>query len=347
MTGRVPHRVLYVRFLGLAERAAGGAEEAEAVEAEYRELLRLLHDITPVVQPLPPDAALADLRGTRRYFGLDPAPLARLFRVRALALRGVDCAIGVAANPLLARMAAVRHDGGPGVSAGPGDPDDLAGIADFLGTQPPEALPGVGPATARALRAYGLDTVARVVATPPVTLQRILGATRARQVHDLARGIDPTPVVSGAPPRSASAEHRFDRDELDADSRRRVLLTLADDLGYRLRGAGQAPRALTLTVRYADRTATTRTRALGEPTAHTPALVSTAYALHDALGLQRARVRGIALRAEELTEAARAPRQLSLEPGDDRRRRAEAAADRARRRFGHRAAGPAAQLGPR
>ncbi|MBL1068855.1 hypothetical protein [Streptomyces sp. 7-21] len=334
--------VLCVRFLSSGPFPGQFSGQSRGAEPEhYPALLRLLHDVTPVVQPLPPDGALADVRGARRYFGLDAVRLARLIRVRALALHGTDCAIGVAANPLLARMAAAHRHGRPGVTAVPGTP---AAIAAFLADKPAEALHGVGPATARTLRSFGLGTAGRIAAAPPATLQRALGAAQGRRVRDLARGIDPTPVVPGAPPRSVSAEHRFGHDELDPDTRRRALLTLADDLGYRLRGEGQAARALTLTVRYADRSATTRTRALPEPTAHTPALVRLAYALHDALALQRARVRALSLRAEDLTDAGSVPRQLSLDPAEDRRRRAEAAADRARRRFGRGAAGPAGQL---
>ena len=325
MTG---HQVLYVRFLGPAGRYPG--------------LLRVLHGITPVVQAVPPAAALADVRGALRYFGLDAARLAQLVRVRSLALLGADCAIGVAVNPLLARMAAHRPDGAPGVAVVPGTPE---AIAAFLADRPVAELPGVGPAAARTLAGYGLDTIGRLAATPPATLQRILGTGAAHRLSALARGEDPTPVTPSAPPRSASAEHRFARDELDPAVRRRALLTLADELGYRLRGAGQSARALTLTVRYADRTTTTRSRTLAEPTAHTQALAGTAYALHDALGLQRARVRAVSLRAEELVDTASAPRQLSLDPAEERRRRAEAAADRARRRFGHRAARPAGHLG--
>ncbi|WP_340562740.1 DNA polymerase Y family protein [Streptomyces sp. GSL17-111] len=321
--------VLYVHF------GAGRTEES------YPHLLDLLADITPVVQALPPDAALADVRGALRYFGRTAPELAELVRVRALAHHGVHCTVGVGGNPLLARMAA--HDGPPGRVRTV--PDDPGAVAAFLAPKPVAALHGVGPATARSLGAYGLDTVGRVAAAPPATLQRILGAAPARRLRDRARGEDPTRVVPSAPARSASAEHRFGRDEVDADVRRRVLLTLADDLGFRMRDDAQVARALTLTVRYADRSTTTRTRALPEPTAHTPALTALAYALHDALGLQRARVRALALRAEDLTAADLASRQLSLDPRAEKARRAEAAADRARRRFGAAAAHPAGRLG--
>lgn len=331
-----PH-VLYVHFEDLAARAAPAAHAAED-RPEFPELLGLLADFTPVVQALPPDAALADVRGALRYFDRDAAGLARLVRIRALALYGTECTIGVAANPLLARMAA--HAGPPGTVRAV-HPEEVAG---FLARKPVAALYGVGPATARTLCAYGLDTVGRVAGATPATLQRVLGATAGRRVHERARGIDPAPVVPRAPARSVSSEYRFDRDELDPDQRRRALLTLADELGFRMRTEKQVARALSLTVRYADHSATTRTRTLAEPSAHTPALTVAAYGLHDALGLQRARVRAVALRAEELTPAELATCQLSFDPRAEKARRAEAAADRARLRFGATAAHPAARF---
>ncbi|GAA2080754.1 hypothetical protein GCM10009801_39210 [Streptomyces albiaxialis] len=328
MTGSVSSgpAVLYVHF--------GGPDEET-----YRELLALLADFTPVVQALPPDAALADVRGALRYFRQDAAGLARLVRLRAAARYGTECTIGVGPNPLLARMAA--HDGEPGGVREVRAED----TARFLDRKPVAALHGVGPATARTLCSYGLDSVGRLAAAPPATLQRILGASTARRLAERARGDDTSRVVPSAPARSASAEHRFGHDELDAEQRRRALLTLADELGFRMRTGRQVARGLSLTVRYADRTTTTRTRRLPEPTAHTPALTHAAYALHDALGLQRARVRAVALRAEDLTAAELAARQLSFDPREDRARRAEEAADRARVRFGAMAAYPAGAVG--
>lgn len=335
----VPH-VLYVRF-----HPAPG-------EDVYQGLLTLLGELTPVVEALPPDAALADVRGALRYFGRDAAGLAEIVRVRALARYGVDCTVGVAANPMLARMAAQESDasgpegGRSGRAAGsvrtvPGDPD---AVAAFLARKPPTALPGVGPATARTLSAYGLDSAARIAAAPLSTLQRILGVATARRVHAWARGVDPAPVTPNAPARAMGAEHRFRHDELDPVRRRRALLTLADGLGVRLRTSGQVATALSLTVRYADRSTTTRSRTLTEPTAHTPALTTAAYALHDALGLQRARVRSVALRVEGLMDAELAPHQLTFDPADEKSRRLEAAADRARARFGDSAIRPAGFL---
>ncbi|AEW93295.1 MULTISPECIES: DNA polymerase Y family protein [Streptomycetaceae] len=332
MTGTGPH-VLHVHF-----HPADGAPPAEEA---YAALLALLGEVTPVVQALPPDAALADVRGSLRYFGRPAAELAALIRVRALARYGVDCTVGVAGNPMLARMAA--YDGPPGAVRVLSE--DAAEIARFLDRKPVGALPGVGPATARTLCRYGLDSVGRLAAAPLGTLQRILGAAAGRRVHERAHGIDPTPVAPGAPARSVAGERRFDRDELDPGRHREALLSLTEELGLRLRGERQAARSLTLTVRYADRSATVRTRALPEPTGHTTALTAAAYRMYEALGLQRARVRAVGLRAEGLTPAALATRQLTFDPADDKARRIEEAADRARARFGAHVVRPASLRG--
>ncbi|MBT2399640.1 helix-hairpin-helix domain-containing protein [Streptomyces sp. ISL-100] len=313
--------ILYVRF-----HVAG----TELSEAALPTLLGLIEDIAPTVQALPPDGALVDVGGAERYFGRDAAGLAALLRVRALAHCGADCTIGVGANPLLARTAA--QDAPPGKTlVVPGDPE---AVAAYLGRKPVASLSGVGPATARALCSYGLDTAGKIAAAPLATLQRIVGVRAGRELQERARGIDRTPVVPNAASRSLASERRFDRDELDPVRHRRALLSLSEEVGVRLRREGQVCRSLALTVRYADRSTTTRSRAMPEPTAHSAALTATAYGIYASLGLQRARVRAIALRAEGLTPAEQAAHQLTFDPADEKARRIEAVADRARAKFG-------------
>ncbi|MEV5878163.1 hypothetical protein AB0L75_28850 [Streptomyces sp. NPDC052101] len=308
-------------------------------------LLGLLEDFTPVVEALPPDGALADLRGAERYFGRSAVELASVIRVRALARYGVDCVIGAGPGPMLARAA--LRDARPGVTCTvPEDPD---GIAEFLAERPVSALPGVGAATARTLGEYGLDTLGLVAGAPLSTLQRLIGARAGRELRERASGIDRGRVVPNAVSRSLMTERAFGIDELDPDRHRRALLSAAEELGARLRAMERICRTLTLTVRYADLphsrlrssggtpTSTLRTRTLKEPTAHSPALAKAAYGMYEALGLQRARVRGLALRAEGLAPADQASRQLTFDPVDEKVRRIEEVADRARAKFGPRA----------
>lgn len=310
---------LYVRFL-----------LTPMYEAALPQLLGMLGEFTPQVEALPPDAALLDLRGARRYFGRSAVELAPLIRVRALALYGVECAIGAGPGPMLARMAA--RGAAPGVTrAVPEGPD---GVREFLAERPVGDLPGIGRATARTLCEYGLDSLGKVAAAPLSTLQRLVGARAGRELREKARGVDRTRVVPNSAARSLAVERPFPRDELDPFRHRRALLSGAEELGVRMRAEGQVCRALTLTVRYADRSTTVRTRTLPEPTAHSTALTTAAYRAYEALGLQRARVRAVALRAEGLGPAEQAAHQLTFDPADEKARRIEEVADRAREKFG-------------
>ncbi|MEU5372498.1 helix-hairpin-helix domain-containing protein [Streptomyces sp. NPDC005951] len=304
---------------------------AERTEELYGQLLAVIDGISSRVQPLPADwSAYVDLTGALTYWGRDVEGLVAVLRLRLLALHGVQCSAGAGPTRSIAAMAADATPPSGATVVG----DDPYEIAAFLRTKPASALPGIGPKTAKTLARYGITSVGDIADTHLPTLQRILGTAAARLAHDRAHGIDEQPVVPGAAPKTMSAGHRFERDELDTERHHRAVLGLVQDLGQRLRASGEIAQALTLTVTYADHTQTTRTRTLTEPTAHTPALAATARDLRAGLGLQRARVRTLALRAERLRPAEDTIHQLTLDTRDDKLRRLETALDKAATRYG-------------
>ncbi|MGW6360297.1 DNA polymerase Y family protein [Streptomyces sp. NPDC055092] len=306
----------------------------EAPEAMFEELLGLVEDITPVYQPYPHDHSVdMDVTGALGHFGRSPHELGQILQLRALALYGVHVVVGGGRSScsLIAAMAAAATPPGRITVIAPDD--DAVGA--FLRPRPVAALPGIGPATARTLSRYGITTIGQLADTYEGVLARILGKQAGRELAARARGNDDRPVQRTALIRSTSASHTFDRDELDPDAHRRALLALADELGARLRTSHEVCRGLTLTVRYADRTSTARSRALPESSAHSPALTALAYSLYTSLGLERARVRHLAMRADRLGPDETAHHQLLLDDGvDDKARRIEAVADAARSRFG-------------
>ncbi|MFD7555799.1 hypothetical protein ACFV9E_14850 [Streptomyces sp. NPDC059835] len=302
----------------------------------YEQLLTLAADITPHVQPLPPDAAHLDITGALRYWDRGAKGICDLLRIRALALLGAEVTCAVAPNRMLASMAADTTP--PGAATVLADRD----VAAWLRPRPVAALYGVGPKTAATLTKHGLHTIADLADAPLPALTRLFGTATGRALHLHARGDDTRPVEPQPLPRSISVDHTFTADCLDPDEHRRAVLALAHRLGAQLRDAHQAAGALTLTIRYADRTQTTRTRTLPAPTQHTRLLVACAYDLVHLLGLQRARVRAIALRAEALISGAEAATQLSFDPAAERAEVVEAATDRVRARFGPNAVKPAA-----
>ncbi len=298
-------------------------------EPAFRALLDVLQGVTAVVEPLPPAAALADVRGALLYHGRTPVQLAEGIH-RAAAERGIDCRVGVAATRTLAATAS----GLPGDEAVRAVPVALAEAAAWLAPLPVEALYGVGRAHARTLAGYGVRTVGTLAAVPLSTLQRIFGARTGLLLHQRSRGIDVHRVTATALPETAAASRSFDGDTLDPSVIRAAILAAVVEIGARLRARHQATGALTLTVRFADGSTTARTRTLPGATHHTEELRNATYRAFDALGLQRARVRGVTVTAERLVDAEQAVEQLTFDREMESSRRLEPVIDEANARFG-------------
>lgn len=301
----------------------------------FGQLLAVCEGITPRVQPIPPDSAHLDLTGSLSYWQRGTAELAALLQLRLAGLYGIRTTCGAGPSRMIASMAAAF------TLLGETTVVEEQNVESWLRPRPAAALYGVGPKTATTLSRHGLHTIGDLADAPLAALIRLFGASNGRALHTHARGEDSRPVQPEPVAKSISAEHTFDRDVLDLDEHRRALLGLAEDLGARLRDEKQAATALTLNVRYADRSTTTRTRTMPEPSQHTRALVDGAYRLHSLLALQRARVRSLTLRAEGLIPREQAARQLTLDPTDDRALAIEAVVDRARARYGHGSIRPA------
>ncbi|MFH9655565.1 DNA polymerase thumb domain-containing protein [Streptomyces anulatus] len=296
--------------------------------ARLEDLRPLLEEVTPQVQLLDPDSAILDVTGALRFWNRDAAEIARLIQLRAAAHHSVRAAAAAGPSRMVAAMACALTPPGRLLTVEP------AGVSAFLRPRPVRELPGVGPATVRLLVQHGVHTVGDLAGLPLATVQRLLGARTGRTLHDRAHGHDHRPVVTESVARSTSAECRFLRDELDPAQHRRALLDLAGQLGTRLRTDAQVAAGLTITVRYADGSTTTRTRTLPEATHHTTLMARSAYDLYETLGLQRARVRSITLRGENLSPAEHATRQLTFDHTIDKTLLIEAVQDRARRRYG-------------
>ncbi|MFG3275991.1 DNA polymerase Y family protein [Streptomyces luteogriseus] len=306
-------------------------------EETYRQVLELLAGLSPVVQALPPSAALVELKGALRYHGTDARHLAEVLRVRTISRLGVDVRVGIGSSITVAATASAQVEAPGGVLAV--DPDQAVA---WLATLPVEALHGIGPRQAEALRDYGVHNVGLLAAIPPATVQRLLGGRAGRLAADRARGIDPRPVVPRTLPASATTRTTFPRHTLDGADVRAALLDTVVRLALLLRSRGQAARALTLTLRFAGGSTWEKTRRLAEPSHHDDDLRTVAYKLMDAAGLQRGRLTGLTLKGEDLLDADQVAQQISLDTAREARLVAEAAVDRVRDKYGPDVIGPAA-----
>lgn len=130
-------------------------------EDVFRQVLELLAEFSPVVQALPPTAALVELRGSLRYHGTSTRYLGEVLRIRTLSRLGVDVRVGIGPTITVAATASGQIDAPGGVLAV--DPDQ---VVDWLAPLPVEALHGIGPKQAVALREFGVHCVGLLAAVP-------------------------------------------------------------------------------------------------------------------------------------------------------------------------------------
>ena len=302
--------------------------------AASRQIMAILGDFSPLVEPVSVDEAFVDLTGTASLFG--PAPEAvRGIKRRIRAETGLTASAGLAANKFIAKVASDlrKPDGLVVVEAGR--------EAEFLAPLPIERLWGVGRATAKDLAALGIASIGQLQRLPRATLVARLGDHGAG-LYALAFGRDERPVEPWTPPKSMGAETTFERDTTDRAQLDATLRGHAERVARELRAEQLSAARVTLKLRYADFRTLTRSHT-GDPTQDGLELYRRAAML---LGRERLvqPVRLIGVSASAL--AAEATGQLGLLEADAvRRERLARAVDRITGRFGEGTIVPATLLG--
>jgi DNA polymerase-4 len=303
--------------------------------------METFREVTPVVEAMSLDEAFLDVRGSAKRLG-SPLEIAERLRAMVHDEQGITCSVGVAATVSVAKLAS-RRAKPDGVVVVPPE-----AITSFLHPMEVGELWGVGEKTRDLLLRFGLVTVGDLAHTPLPTLQRAVGDSLGRHLHQLAWGADRRELVPRStaddPEKSMGANETFGRDTDDRDVILRELLALTAKVTGRMRVAGVAGRTVAITVRFADFTTITRSRTIPEATDVTHEVHRTALLLFDALGLQRARIRLVGVRVEGLVPRGSVHRQLMLGEREHGWRDADRAVDRARFRFGAEAIGPASLL---
>ncbi len=222
-------------------------DKYRAVSAAVFEIFR---SVTPLVEPLSLDEAYLDV--TENAWG-ETLGMAVACRVKA-AIReatGLSASAGVAPNKFLAKIA-----------SGWKKPDGLTVVAPerveaFLQQLPVDALWGVGPVTARRLRAAGIERAVQMREVDRAALEAAVGSA-AGWLLQLAHGIDDRPVEPHRPPKSSGTENTFARDLVDLERIGEEVGQMAAEAAAWLDGHALYARTVTLKVRYSDFTTITR-----------------------------------------------------------------------------------------
>ena len=216
----------------------------EAYRAASRTVREVFARFAGRVEPVSLDEAYLDV--TEPLPGpMAAVEVARRIKAEIVAETGLTASAGVSFNRFLAKLASDLRK-----------PDGLVVIRPeqalrFLAGLPIERFHGVGPVTARRLRALGITTGADLQARTEHELTAAFG--RAGSFYwRMAQAQDERPVEPDRPRRSLSVETTFARDLKAEAELAAALAPLAHELAGRLARAGFLGRTLALKLRHAD-----------------------------------------------------------------------------------------------
>jgi DNA polymerase-4 len=210
----------------------------------------IYREVTPLVEPLSLDEAYLDV--TENSWSEPLAmTVAKRLKERIREATGLTASAGVAPNKFLAKIA-----------SGWKKPDGLTVIAPdrvepFLQQLPVDALWGVGPVTAKKLRARGINRLVDVRAIEEQALRDAVGSI-ADWLKQLANGIDDRPVVAHRETKSSGSENTYPDDLTDINTIRGEIEEMALHAVEWLERKTLLARTVTIKVRYSDFTTITR-----------------------------------------------------------------------------------------
>jgi DNA polymerase IV len=297
------------------------------------QVMAILADFSPLVEPVSVDEAFIDLSGTESLFG-SPLDAVRSIKRRILTETALTASAGLAANKFVAKVASELEK-----------PDGLVVVAGgdearFLGALPIERLWGVGRVMAKALGELGFATIGQLQRAPRALLARRFGK-HGEALHELAFGRDDRPVEPYGAPKSIGAEETFGVDCTSQDKLKTTLRAHAERVAAELRETGFSAGRVTVKLRFAPFETHTRS-VTGEPTQDGLELYRRALALLEREPVTRP-VRLIGLSASRLGPCGKGQLDL-LDPAALRRERLSRVVDRLTSRFGEGTVIPAALL---
>ncbi len=277
------------RAARLCPQAAFIAPDFSRYRAVARQAQEIFRRHTDLVEPLSLDEAYLDV--TQAKSGLATATqVARAIRAQVREELRLTASAGVAPNKFLAKIASDwRKPDGLFVIR----PED---VAAFLPSLPVGRLPGVGRVMEAKLGELDVRTVGELQAWGRVTLMKRFGAM-GRRLHDLARGVDESPVMAQRPTQSISAEDTFERD-VRLDETEAAIRRLAAKTWQAASREPRIARTVVLKLKTSEFRILTRSHTPNSPPTSCEELTRIALALRERVRLdteQRFRLVGVGL----------------------------------------------------
>ena len=302
-----------------------------------KKVMKILGEITPVMEQISIDEAFLEVSGARRRLGT-PLEIAQLLRQRIREELSLPASVGIGRNKLVAKIASA-HAKPDGILLVPADR-----TREFLQILPVGAIPGIGAAAGVKLERKGVQTVGQLTSLDISQLNSLFGKALGVRLYQLCRGQDSRRVGVGSKEKSIGTEITFLRDVHSRETIAATLLDQSHQCAARLRANNLLAGNVTIKLRAADFRTWTRSRTLRQPTDVARDIARAALGLFAKENVPKGGIRLAGVTTKELISATSG---VQMAWGNDTRGRAtEIAMDKIHQKFGDTSLRPATLVTP-
>jgi DNA polymerase IV len=203
----------------------------------------IISEAVPVYEKASVDEFYADLSGMDKFYGC--MKFSSELRQRIINQTGLPISFGLSENKTVSKVATGEAKPNNQIKI------DYGAERHFLAPLSIRKIPMVGEKTYRMLCDLGVKKIAALQDMPVELLVKVLGQN-GNVLWRKANGIDASPVVQYNERKSISTERTFEKDTIDVERLKGILLAMTENLAFQLRRGQKLTACVTLKIRYAD-----------------------------------------------------------------------------------------------
>lgn len=281
----------------------------------------IISDSVPLYEKTSIDEFYIDYTGMDKFFGC--YKMATELRHKITAETGLPISFAMSSNKTVSKV-------GTGEAKPNGQKEIPVGMEkSFLAPLSIRKIPMVGAKTYQLLRNMGVEKIATLQQMPCELVQQVLGENGS-VIWRKANGVDNSPIIPYSERKSISTERTFDKDTIDVNGLKGLLIGMTEKLAFQLRSEEKLTSCVTVKIRYSDfNTYTMQARISYTSLDHV--LIDKVKTLFDKLYQKRMLIRLVGIRFSHLVQGGY---QYNLFEDTDEKIKLYQAMDGIRTRFG-------------
>lgn len=292
----------------------------------------IIKEQSPLFEKSSIDEFYVDVTGMDRFFGT--FQWAQELREKIMRETMLPISFGLSINKTVSK-----------VGTSEAKPNNCINIPDgdekgFLAPLSVKKIPMVGTQTYRLLRSMGVERVKTVQEMPVELMESVMGKNGI-SLWKKAQGVDNSPVIAWSERKSISMERTFEKDSTDIHKMKSILISMAENLAFQLRGGNKLTACVSIKIRYSDFQTYSKQRMIPYTSLdHT--LIKTTLELFEILYQRRVLIRLIGVRFSHLVGGSY---QMRLFEDSEKLIKLYQSMDSIRNRFGQKAVKRAVTMG--